>query len=344
MMARYISTLLVSAVLLFSLIWGWVAFAPLAYLDPEYPAWLAKQRMLAACDLGELVVLGDSRAAVDIIPAALPVVATNLAVGGGSPIEALVAVSRMLSCPSPPRRVIVSFDAAHFTDPDLFWERSVHFGFIAPDDLRELRRVSRQLDDSSIYELRTGGLPPWLRSKLYTLRFPTFYFSSVVKGGVFLRWWNNRASLAEVTAARGQYFLGTAPGSNMVAVEGHMRMFRPLPVLDHYFDRMLALLAERRIEVDFVATPMNLATRQVVRSDVSEGFAAYLASYATRYPNFHLIGETMPEWPDRWFGDGFAHLNRAGAQRFSAQLAAWLSTTAGSTAEHAERSTEGVVQ
>jgi hypothetical protein len=187
-------------------------------------------------------------------------------------------------------------------------------------------------------------LPPSLRSLLYTLRFPAYYFNSVAKGGVFLRWWNNRASLAEVTASRGQYFFGKDPGSSRVAVEGHLQTFTPLPVLDHYFDRMLALLAKRHIEADFVAMPMNQATRQVVRSDVSEAFAAYLSSYAARYPNFHLIGEAMPDWPDRWFGDNFAHLNPAGAQRFSARVAAWLSATACSTAEHAERSAEGMVQ
>jgi hypothetical protein len=343
-MVRYISTLLVSLALSFSLIWGWVAFAPLAYLDPEYPAWLAKQQMLASCNLGNLIVVGDSRAAVDIIPAALPVLTTNLAVGGGSPIEAFVAISRAFNCASPPHRVIVSFDAAHFTEPDLFWERSVRFGFIAPEDLDELHRVSQQLGDSSIYELRRNGLPSWLRSVLYTARFPTFYFNSLAKGGIFLRWWNNRASLAEVTAARGHYFFGVAPGSNMVAVEGYMRTFKPLPVLGYYFDRLLALLANHRVEVDFVAMPMNQATREAVRSDVSEGFAAYLSSCAARYPNFHVIGEAMPDWPDRWFGDGFAHLNPAGAQRFSAQLAAWLSATAGRTTEHAERSAKGMVQ
>ena len=61
---------------------------PLAFLDPEYPAWLAKERMLARCDLGSVVIVGDSRAAVDIEPTLLPVKTTNLAAGGGEPIEA----------------------------------------------------------------------------------------------------------------------------------------------------------------------------------------------------------------------------------------------------------------
>lgn len=343
-MRRYFVILSASMLLALGLIWLWVAAAPLAFLDPEYPAWLAKQQMLARCDLGELLVVGDSRAAVDIIPAALPLQATNLAVGGGSPIEAYAAISQALACDPPPQRVIVSFDAAHFTDPDLFWERSVRFGFINHAQLTDLRRVSDRLHDPTLYQLRRDGLPARIRSALYTVRFPGFYFNSLLQGGVFLRWWHNRMVLADTIAARGQYFFGTAPGSDVVAAEGHLQRFVPLPVLNHYFDRMLALLLARRIEVDFIAMPMNETTNQAVLPDVRAAFAQYLAAYAARYPNFHVVGDAMPHWPDRWFGDGYSHLNPDGARRFSAEFAAWLSSAASRSPKHAERGAIGMVQ
>lgn len=298
---------------------------PLAFLDPEYPAWLAKERMLAQCDLGSLLVIGDSRAAVDIEPTRLPVKTTNLAVGGGEPIEAYSAVRRALACPEPPARVILSFDAGHFMRPDLLWERSVGFRFLDPREVAELRRVSQRLGDLSIYGMkRADGLPPRARAALYSVRFPSLYFASLVHGGVLLRWWENDQALHRAIAARGQYFFGTAPGSDDVAVEGDLDRFAPLPVLDWYFDRMLALLAARGIEVDFVAMPMNEATARAVRPALRDGFAAYLASYAARYPNFHIVGEVTPHWPDRFFGDEFAHLNPRGAALFSDELGAWL--------------------
>ena len=92
MNTRYLTVVFTTMLATFAVIWLWVAAVPLAYLDPEYPAWLAKQQMLAKCDLGEVVVVGDSRAAVDIMPVMLPVKTTNLAVGGGSPIEAYAAM------------------------------------------------------------------------------------------------------------------------------------------------------------------------------------------------------------------------------------------------------------
>jgi hypothetical protein len=317
-MAHYFTILSVSAAALFAALWLWIAFAPLAFLDPEFPDWLAKQQMLQRCDLGDLLIVGDSRAAVDVIPALLPVQTTNLAVGGGSPIEAYVAVKRALACTTPPRLVIVSLSANHFVEPDLFWERTVRFGFLGPSDIAELTSSG----DGGYAPLRGNQL--W-RAWLYALRFPPLYFDSLIRSGGFLRWWHNAATLHAALAARGQYFFGTDTGSNIVAAEGHLRDFAPLPLLDHCFDRMLSLLEQRGVAVAFVAMPMNQATWQATSPTVRDGFAAYLHSEAARHANFHVVSEPMPHWPDRWFGDGFAHLNPDGARRFSVQLAAWLS-------------------
>src|SRR5258708_6635222 len=82
-----------------------------------------------------VVILGDARAATGRMPARWSTRATNLAVGGGEPIEALAALDRALRCPSPPTRIILSLDAVHFTEPDLFWERTARFGFLDGDEI-----------------------------------------------------------------------------------------------------------------------------------------------------------------------------------------------------------------
>lgn len=305
----------------FALVWVWLAVMPMACMDPEYPVWRAKLAMLRHCDLGDLLIVGDSRAAVDLVPSLLPVRATNLAVGGGMPVEAYIAVSRALACPHPPRRVVISLDAAHFVIPDLFWERSVKYGFAGLADLALLRRTAEQTGDASLdVPERPDGLAFWLRGWLYAARFPPLYAGSVLHSGLVLRWWQNHATYAATLAARGQYFFGRDAGSDIVAVEGHMPAFVPSPLLDRYFDRMLALLAARGIRADFVAMPMNEATAKQVRPGVRLAFAEYLAGYAARYPGFRVVGPVMPAWPDRYFGDGFSHLNPGGAALLSARF------------------------
>jgi len=308
-------------VVLFGLAWLWVLAMPMAFLDPEYPAWRAKEIMLAECDLGNTVILGDSRAAAAMMPALWRVPATNFAVGGGEPIEASAALTRALRCPDPPERVILSLDAAHFAEPDLFWERTAHFGFLDGAEIATLRRVSHDIGDQSVYELRhTDGLPSWLRDQMVRARFPSLYFSSLMKGGLFLRWRRNRQTLDATLAAHGQYFFGTASGSNIVAAEGHMHAFRPLPVLEWYFNRILQQLDARGIPAVFIAVPMNDATYRQIPPVVRTGFRAWLAGYEARFPRFRVAGEVMPHWPDAYFGDGFAHLNPEGAARFSGAL------------------------
>lgn len=323
--SAYLALFAVSVCCVLGLAWAWVALAQLAFLDPEYPAWRAKSLLLARCDLGETIIVGDSRAAADVMPALLAHRTTNLAVGGGEAIEALSAVRRALACPHPPRRVLLSLNPGQFVHPDLFWERTVRFGFLNASEVAELARTSAEVGDWSVYENgHHDGLNGRMRAALYAIRFPTLYFGSLLKGGVFLRWWDNRRALAERLEARGQYFFGTAPGCDEVAAEGHLDAFRPLPVLDLYFDRLLRLLAVHDVAVAFVAMPVNRETMAATRPVVRAGFAAYLDRYAAKYPNFRVLGPAMRGWPDQYFGDDFSHLNREGARRLSAGLALCL--------------------
>ena len=311
---------LICAVLL-GITWLWTAAMPMAFLDPEYPYWRAKQALLAACDLGEIMVLGDSRATAAIMPVHFPVRTTNLAVAGGMAIEAHAALSRATRCPVLPRQVVISLGAEHFTHPDLFWERSVRFGFLDSQDVAVLRRESHRLRDLSVYELRhTDGLPSRVRDLMYQVRFPSLYFASLVKGGGFSRWPRNQAAFQDGLATRGQHAFGTASGSDIVAAEGQLTEFRPLPILVWYFDQLLRHLADHHIPAVFIAMPMNDATAQTVSPKVRVAFREWLAGFETRYSGFRVLGEAMPHWPDQMFGDGFAHLHPDAAVRFSTGL------------------------
>lgn len=210
--------------------------------------------------------------------------------------------------------------------PDLFWERSVRFGLMGRADLAELAAVSAATGDWSVHEARqTDALPPAVRAWLYAARFPPYFFNSVLKAGLFLRWWSNATALEQGLAARGHYFFGTDPGSDGVALDARLAGFAPSPVLDALFERLLTLLEARGMTVWFVPMPVNDATWQAMRPEVNAAFLAYLEGRAARHGNVRVMRPAAPHWPNAWFGDAFAHLNPAGAQRFSQDLAACLS-------------------
>ena len=111
-----------------------------------------------------------------------------------------------------------------------------------------------------------------------------------------------------------------------------MRAFHPLPVLERYFSDLLDQLAARGIPVTFLSMPMNEATAHAVDPEVRAGFRAWLAGYEARYPGFRVVGEVMPHWPNAFFGDGFSHLNPAGAALFNSGLGPCLEASAVSDA------------
>lgn len=318
---RFLAIAAAAACGIFAAAWLWVAAVPLAYMEPEYPYWLAKRQLLAGCDLGQVLIVGDSRAAVGILPRRLGVSATNLAVGGGQAIETYFTVARALDCPVPPRLVVISIDAAHFVLPDLFWERSVRYGLIGGASLQEVLAAADRLGDRTIsMPYHDDHLPPGLRAQLHDLRFPPFYFNAVLKAGLGLRWWSNNAALRRGILARGQYYFGTASGSADIAREASLTGFMPLPIQTEYFNRLLKLLSARGVAVMFVAMPVNEATRAAIRPAVERGFKAYLDNAAVQHPGFQVAGALFPTWPNKWFGDGFSHLNPAGAARFTSMF------------------------
>ncbi len=299
--------------------WIWSARMKLAFLDPEYAAWSAKQQLVADCDLGSVLVLGDSRAGAGIMPTRLSMRSANISVGGAKPVELYFFLRRAMACPNMPRRVILSIDAGHFDSVDTFWERSARFGTFSAGDLHEIEQVARRTGDESLFSgRRTDGFPWFLRDWLYAHSFPTLNFASMVRGGLFLRYRHNLAERRLTLLARGHHLFGNADRSDGLTEEAVADHFSILPLEAFYFDAMVRQMQARGIEADFVVTPINQATAARMPAGLPKSFAAFLDATARRYPNFRVLIGPIPSLPDRFFGDGFSHLNQAGAEHFTA--------------------------
>ena len=245
----------------FGLIWTYVATMPMAFLDRDYPLLVAKRTMLDECRLGTVAVFGDSRTLAATVPAVMPVTVSNFAMSGTSPIETYFNVQRALRCPTLPKLVLIAHGALKFVSDSDYWVFDARMGFLSYADMRAIDRDATKMHDSEIVSYRPNDqLPLALRELLFALRFPAFYFDSLVNGFVGLRLQHNLDAMHDALLSSGHALFGTAAGSSDIAAEGFGPNYRTSPLIDLYFSRTLMLLARHNVRVYFLSMPVNQAT------------------------------------------------------------------------------------
>jgi len=113
-------------------VWLYVISFPMAFLETGYPSWVAKATMLRECQLGQIAFFGDSRLHAGVVPALLPVAASNFGLPAGTAIETHSAVRRAMACSTFPQQVVISLSPEHFGPLDKFyWLDDLRYGFIS---------------------------------------------------------------------------------------------------------------------------------------------------------------------------------------------------------------------
>jgi hypothetical protein len=316
---RFLINMLATATVGLGLFWTITANFRQGFLEADYAIQAAKYRLIDDCRLAGTVVIGDSRASADFVPAELPDT-VNLGVGGGSPIDFYYVARRVLACPTPPKRVILSITIPNLVRADMFWQRTALFGFLSFADLEEIRRVARSLDDHTIYPSPTiGDYEARVEDWLYAHYFPSFYTASLLNSGIVGRLHKNLQAGAATLQSGGQHLYGTSERSDLVASDADIRQFRVPPILDYYLRRMLDMFSAHGTNVEFIGAPMNDVTYAALDPAVVTAYRQYLEALSHQVPNFRIDGDPVVHWDDGWFGDQ-SHLNEAGARRFSAQV------------------------
>lgn len=308
----------------FALVWLYVAFLPIAFLADTYVHWVVRQERLAACDLGEVAVFGDSKAQAGIDPRVMSFSVRNFSVAGTSTIETYYAVEAAMRCARPPKIVVLTHGAHVFGGYIGFWNYDSLQGVLTADQRREVEAEAERLHNlDAIGPVPKDGLADFARDWFYTIRFPPLLFPSLLNSGIVTRWPHNRAMLAASRQSLGFASHGLAHGSSAVGEEGAMMSFPVWPLTDAYFHRTLALLEAKGVRTIYVDMPLNRATYDAVPQSVRSAFEGYLRKAMEAAPHFEIAGRGMPCWPNAYFGDK-AHMNPRGAVAFSHDLDAML--------------------
>ena len=275
-----------------------------------------------------------SRAMAGLIPNEIGNRVVNLALGGGSPIEAYYIANRTVGCAEVPRRVIISLSMEQFirSDCSCYWTRSAVFNFLSFGEMEEVRLASRRLGDRSIYPNQDSfGIVDFVTDLSYHAGLPSYYFAAMVHAGFIGRKERNLAVLEETLRNRGHYLFGKADRTDWPGPEATLAAFKPAPIMTEYFEKLIALFQRHGVPVDFVAMPINELSAKVMNTDLRVNFLQYLEYIKSRHTNFSVIGDILPTLPPEYFGDP-EHLNEAGAAAWSRALGNALSTSISSEA------------
>ena len=303
-------------------LWALTSDFRAGFLAPEYGMWVEKAAWARDCRFAPTVILGDSRMVAGVVPHELGN-ATNLALGGASPIETYYTMQHAFACPNPPKRVIVSFSPSQLEETAYYWPRTALFGYLSFAELEQVRRESRRIGDSTLYGTQNiGDFDAILTNWLYAHHFPSYYMSSLINGHVIGRLAAYHAIQQEVAETGGHHLYGQAHGTNEVAEEAHMTAFQAQPLLDDYFGKLLTMCEENGAQVYYVAAPWSAMTYDRASPEALRQIGAYVSGLAQRFANLHVIA-AVNRMDDKYFGDPY-HLNASGAERFTAQIAASL--------------------
>lgn len=293
------------------------------YLGHEYARW---ELLFEEMENGDgkrpaNLILGDSRPEMGL--SALRLNAKNFGLGGASPVEGYYFLRKMGNWVID--TLYLSYAPFHLQSMDCFYTRSDYYDFIDEGFVKEVKSLAESKRDTAF--LRNNW--PWL--DVLERDFPWRPSRELVKYVPTLRnlknWrWHFEEGEAyrEQMKSDGLSFLldsETCPrdsASPEVALEERQGGFQPSPVNDHYFQKLLALAAKRRIQVIWVNMPLSETTRQTSQQYFAD-FDSYLRS---RLPKGSPI-VPFTTYDHCQFRD-FNHLDRQGAERFTRAMKSLL--------------------
>jgi hypothetical protein len=292
----------------------------MAYLTLDFVSARVQKQRLVDCDLGDIAVFGDSRAAAAIVPESMSLRVSNFSLQATTPVETWYTVQQAMRCPVRPHWVIIGHGPHAHNEPVSLWGFDAPYEFLNLAERQEVRRVAEQLNDvASLEAPPINGISAGILDRAFAVRFPPLFFASLWESRIGLRWFQNHDWADALNQARGHCLYGTANGSSEVAKEAAMNDFRPFPLVDQYFSNTLKLLDQNGVNVLYLAPPLNQSTYDRIKPQVTSEFLNYLQSKVRSLDHFHVAEGVIACWPDEYFGDG-GHLNEAGARKYSQEV------------------------
>ena len=315
---RYLACTISLLIALFGSAWAFTSLARPYFLPGNYGTWRARLEMVAKCDVGQMAILGDSRAGSAYDPKLLGPDVRNFGMSGIGPVEGYLLFRKILQCPNPPKKLVLAFSPRQFKNFDFFWNESVAYGGLTADDLADIARTERLVGQPELYHYAFGAEPPpVLKNWLYLHYFPPYHFAQLLVAPFERRAALSARNYDQVVQNQGQFIWPSYAGcKTFVTEEGYERGFEMSRLSDYYYNKLIAAALGRGIKVIVGPVPINSVTARSLKPIFVEGYHDYLAKVAQHHPGLRIAPDLLPVMNDCSFSDG-NHVSRSGAAEFT---------------------------
>jgi hypothetical protein len=268
--------------------------------DPEYGMWSAKTKLIEASKKKHItLILGDSRIMAAYKPSTNNKNSVfNLALGGGTPVEAFQILRRLVNEQTQIRQLLISFAPGHFEHHDTFLGRAVLFNFYTNDEFKEITKYSA---NGSLFDADMDKV------KYCNQRLPMCYTSYIKYIFVPGRYEKNINFYNDTLSSNGWHLFGMDTPMKKPA-DVRSTNFQPNPTLDTYFEKLIYLAKEKNIKLTYYLTPLEHSSYKLINMSYRNEFLSYLKHKA---PNMEFFdGGPVPS---ELMGDG-SHVNLLGAE------------------------------
>lgn len=294
--------------------------AKIYFLPEEFPIWVYVKEKLSKINKENFILLGDSRAKAGFKPKTFDfanVSSLNLAIGGGTPIEAYYALRQYLK-KNKPEFLLLSFAPFHIQTQDSYWGRTVLFDFLNLSEYYEITNHAKKFKEQDLLEKNLNENYYFFTYVNYTKN--PFKFLPSLKKALFTK--NNRYSvnnkiLKYLKETKGHFFYGRALQSSGITSEGKQKEpFVNSTLINFYLEKLIVLAQSNNIKVYYYSMPLNYASYGSINFEYVNSYNSYISNLAKKY-NIKILN-SLYFLPNENFGDA-SHLYR-GAEKVTLHI------------------------
>jgi len=272
-------------------------------------------------DKVSILAIGDSTIGAALNLDILNKDAYSLVAPGGNSRESFYILKKFLMNNQKPKCVLMNVSA---NNDSFYYEKFWKSFIVHLYSLNDLITIWKDSEEHQFHPYAHQNLTSfWTEnylSKLYLINFPWFQFIQSFRGmSSFI--FSHQLYLEFIRKSRGQKIYKKTDFEIAPELEYLVKDFKPFPLDDFYFIKILDLLNEHQLELIYIDIPFA----KVGNSKIEDFLAKNLKrkkELAMNNPYVHFF-ETQREWDQTYFSN-INHLNEAGAIEYSKELKSQL--------------------